>query len=69
MRQLLFATFVLTACSVAVAQRNYPPKFEDARAMTYKKVDDVELKVWVFEPEDAPTSDKRPAIVFFFGGG
>ncbi|MEM8670736.1 MAG: alpha/beta hydrolase fold domain-containing protein [Planctomycetota bacterium] len=69
MRQLLFATFVLTACSVAVAQRNYPPKFEGARAMTYKKVDDVELKVWVFEPEGAPTSDKRPAIVFFFGGG
>jgi acetyl esterase/lipase len=35
----------------------------------YKKVGDVELKLHIFKPEGHQASDKRPAIVFFFGGG
>lgn len=35
----------------------------------YKKVGDVELKLHIFKPEGHQVSDKRPAIVFFFGGG
>lgn len=35
----------------------------------YKKVGDVELKLHIFKPEGHKASDKRPAIVFFFGGG
>ncbi len=48
----------------------YPPTFEGARAETYKEVGDVKLNVWIFEPADkAAAGAKRPAIVFFFGGG
>lgn len=39
------------------------------RAVTYKKVDGVELKLHVFEPKDLKKGDKRSAAVFFFGGG
>lgn len=39
------------------------------REVVYKTVGDVELKLHVFEPEGHQSSDKRPAIVFFFGGG
>lgn len=35
----------------------------------YKAVDDVQLKLHVFNPRGHQSSDKRPAIVFFFGGG
>ncbi len=41
----------------------------DARDEVYKKVDGVELKIHFFMPPDRKPTDKRPAIVFFFGGG
>ena len=37
--------------------------------VTYKKVGGVELKLHVFKPGGHQASDKRPAVVFFFGGG
>lgn len=39
------------------------------REVVYKKVGDVELKLSIHTPADWKASDKRPAIVFFFGGG
>ncbi|QDS94637.1 Carboxylesterase NlhH [Roseimaritima multifibrata] len=64
---------LLTMCllsSPAFGQSvGYPPSFDDARAETYKTIDDVEMKVWIFDPPDHQASDSRPAIVFFFGGG
>jgi acetyl esterase/lipase len=35
----------------------------------YKTVGDVKLTLHVFNPPDHTPADKRPAIVFFFGGG
>lgn len=35
----------------------------------YKKVGSVELSLYVFAPAGHSDSDKRPAAVFFFGGG
>jgi acetyl esterase/lipase len=60
----LFAPVTLLAQS-----RDYPPTFDGAREEVYKRAGDVELKVWVFDPPKLQPSDKRPAIVFFFGGG
>jgi len=39
------------------------------RAVTYKTVGDTKLALHIFEPAGHQRSDKRPAIVFFFGGG
>ena len=39
------------------------------RDIPYKTVDDVTLRLWVFEDEADRTDAHRPAIVFFFGGG
>jgi len=41
----------------------------DKTAHTFKKIGGAELQLHVFTPEDHKASDKRPAIVFFFGGG
>ena len=44
-------------------------KSEPDQQITYKEVGDSELQLHVFLPEGHKASDKRPAIVFFFGGG
>lgn len=44
-------------------------KAEPDKHIVYKTVGDTELKLHLFAPEDHKASDKRPAIVFFFGGG
>ena len=54
----------------AHAQRpGYPPELPDARAEVYRSTENGDLKAWIFEPTGHRGQDKRPAIVFFFGGG
>jgi acetyl esterase/lipase len=51
-------------------RRLAPPKTIDgAKTEIYKRVGDVELRLHIFEPQGHKTSNKSPAIVFFFGGG
>ncbi len=45
------------------------PRWEPTKKVIYKKIGDVELRLHVFEPDNHKTSDRRAAIVFFFGGG
>ena len=37
--------------------------------VTYREVDGHALKMHVFLPEDFELKERRPAVVFFFGGG
>lgn len=66
---LMFAVSLLLLTSTALAQRPYPPELPDARVETYRTTDQLELRLWFFEPEGHSADDSRPAIVFFFGGG
>jgi acetyl esterase/lipase len=50
-------------------QRQYPPQIDDAEAEVYKTVGDVKLNAWIFQPKNDNANVKRPAAVFFFGGG
>ncbi|MBN2326894.1 MAG: alpha/beta hydrolase [Candidatus Omnitrophica bacterium] len=43
--------------------------FSPDEKILYKKVQNVELKLHVFYPENHKITDQRAAIVFFFGGG
>lgn len=51
----------------------YPPEIPGASVETYKHISNIDLKIWRFEPADhqlsQPSSEQRPAAVFFFGGG
>ena len=50
--------------------RKTPPKtIPGAKTEIYKRVGNTELRAHIFEPETRTPTDKRPAIVFFFGGG
>jgi len=44
-------------------------KMQPTRTMVFKQVKGVSLKAYIFQPEGHKPTDKRPAIVFFFGGG
>lgn len=64
--------FVLSAALVLfleVAVTAQAVELKPDRLLTYKTVDGVGLKLHVFEPAGHKSSDRRPAIVFFFGGG
>jgi len=41
----------------------------ETRTETYKTIGDVKLEMTIQFPEDWKAGDKRPAIIFFFGGG
>ncbi len=47
----------------------YPPQMQGAVEMEYKAAGGVHLNLYVFNPPGFHANDKRPAIVFFFGGG
>jgi acetyl esterase/lipase len=68
---LLFRTWLLFLFLVPAAfgKGGYPPNLPDARVETYKTVNGVQLKLWVFTPKNHQTTNCLPAIVFFFGGG
>lgn len=63
---------LLGLCVAVSAQEGppgYPPALPDASAHVYKTVGETALRLWVFEPDGHQASDRRPAAVFFFGGG
>lgn len=61
---------ILLVCSKDVQSAfPYPPELPDAKIEVYKSVEGLNLRAWIFEPEGHRSSDKRAAIVFFFGGG
>lgn len=64
--------FALSACPLWGGQpgpRAYPPMLPDARAETYKTIGQTNLQLYIFTPKDHAATNRRPAIVFFFGGG
>ncbi len=70
LRTILLSGMITCLPNFAAAQsRGYPPTFEGSRAETYKSVEGVDLRLWIFEPEGHAVDDARPSIVFFFGGG
>jgi len=69
MKNTLFVLFFLISFEL-YSQSNYPPKkVGDAIEYIYKKTKDTDLKVWVFNPKGHVLKEKKPAIIFFFGGG
>ncbi len=65
-KNLAFVLPLLSALSTyALEVEGFTPDKE----VVYKTIGDVELKISIFEPSEQSPEDKRPAIVFFFGGG
>lgn len=64
MRNIVISVFlVFTIASGAMAES------KQGRKVEYKKVGKIALSLSIFNPPDHKPTDKRPAIVFFHGGG
>jgi acetyl esterase/lipase len=64
-RPALVSTALLTSLIAAMTLAAAPV----GESRVYKHVGDRELKLYVTKPSDWKSSDRRPAIVFFHGGG
>ena len=62
--RLVLACMLMHALSAYAEEEIVPDK-----TLVYKSIEDVELKLHIFTPQGHQASDKRPAIIFFFGGG
>ena len=74
MKKITLIMAVLLAPLALLAQEKkgpYESGFElpGSRAEVYKTIGDVKLKIYIYEPKGHKAGAKRPAIVFFFGGG
>ena len=47
----------------------YPPEMPGASVEVYREVSGVRLNAYIFTPPNHRASDRRPAVLFFFGGG
>ena len=65
---LSIVAMTMLAAASAAAQRNRPAG-PPPRAEVYKTTGDAKLPLLIYEPKGHQPTDKRPAIVFFFGGG
>jgi acetyl esterase/lipase len=62
---LISAAIIILLNSTALTAQADP----EVKSMTYKTVGDKELKIHLHFPPGWKSSDRRPAIIFFFGGG
>ena len=69
MKRLLNAFFILTLASLPRPVFGQAPPPENVKVFTYKKTKQAELTIHVHFPPGWTKEDRRPAIVFFFGGG
>ena len=67
MRALLTIS-LLAPCSIALGAPKPEVRNPD-EVVTYRKTEQAELKLEIFRPAGWKADDKRPSIVFFFGGG
>ncbi len=70
---LCLVALVFLSCLIVAQQKKDSIKLTDAKLITtdhvYKKTPEGELSLHGFFPSDWKATDKRPVIVFFFGGG
>jgi len=69
MRRFIFILGALALISIHPLCALEVAGFSPDQSHVYKTVGNTELDLHVFLPEGHQPSDKRPAIVFFFGGG
>ena len=66
---LITLSLIVTSLAVPYSWSQDLAKAKPDKTVVYKRVGDTELKLHVFLPEGHKLTDKRPGIVFFFGGG
>jgi acetyl esterase len=69
MRAILPLILLLALSDLTLDAAKSPLKIAGTVAVVYKTIGETTLLLYIFNPKDHLPSDKRPAAVFFFGGG
>ena len=69
MKSILYLIISLLIAIPLSAKPAYPAVIKGADTVVYKNASGIDLKLFILKPESWSASDKRPAIVFYFGGG
>lgn len=69
LKTLFYLAIAFTATMGLNAKENDFSEFPPDQEIVYKKIDDIELKLYVYEPEGHVKTDNKPVVVLFFGGG
>lgn len=67
MRTLLL--FVIAAVSLPAQAPELKAPTDADRVETYRSADGSDLRLWIYQPDGHASEQKKPAVVFFFGGG
>lgn len=62
---MVLTVFAVFSCGYAQEVAKFTPD----QNLVYKTIDGTDLQLHIFNPPGHQPADKRPAIVFFFGGG
>ena len=68
-RSIIVVAIALIAVVAPAQEAVNPPVASPTKTFTYKKTKQAELEIVVHYPPGWKETDKRPGIVFFFGGG
>jgi len=69
MRSLFSLILLVSLGHITFGATAEPLKIAGTTSVVYKTVGETTLFLYIFNPKDHQQSDKRPAAVFFFGGG
>ena len=64
----LLIFYLTTSISLSYANQD-KADLNSAENLLYKETPTLDLKVYIFKPDNWSITDERPAIVFYFGGG
>lgn len=62
-------TMLKSICIILAGMATLSQAASPDRVVTYKEIDNTKLTLHIFNPPKHDPDDKKPAIVFFFGGG
>ena len=66
--KVMFSGIIMIMISFQLTgQKNYPPDITCDEVVTYKSADNIDLKLWIFNPAEHSPDAQSPAIVFYFG--
>jgi acetyl esterase/lipase len=65
---IIISVFMIICSANGFAQLGGTPDLSGAIARVYKTIGDTQLKLYIYQPKNHKPEDRRPSIVFFFGG-
>lgn len=68
-KSIIVISLLVLVSFVINAQKDYDKIEGSSSIEVYKSLEDIDMRLWIFNPNKVEEGEKKPAIIFFFGGG